>query len=234
MVAFLKQHRRLIFVASLAAILVFVLATLPPGLLATLAIALLQRGGLLALLVLSGVLILSLVWAGGNRLDREAFLALNLGGKRPAWLDRAMVFATQGGSAGFGLAVALLFYLTGRHRDAAEISLGMLLLWLIVEGIKALTGRARPFRALERARILISPPPGKSFPSGHTAQAFFLASAVSRFFQLEPFVVIGLNAAASLVGLTRVYVGAHYPRDVLGGALLGSLWGLLAQLIFHF
>ena len=40
-----------------------------------------------------------------------------------------------------------------------------------------------------------------------------------------------LYATALLVGITRMYVGAHYPRDVLAGAILGSAWGLLGVLI---
>ena len=42
---------------------------------------------------------------------------------------------------------------------------------------------------------------------------------------------LGLYLLAVMVGITRVYVGAHYPRDVLAGALLGVLWGLLGGVI---
>ena len=41
----------------------------------------------------------------------------------------------------------------------------------------------------------------------------------------------GLYAVAALVGFTRVYVGAHYPRDVIAGMVLGSVWGILANLV---
>jgi membrane-associated phospholipid phosphatase len=41
---------------------------------------------------------------------------------------------------------------------------------------------------------------------------------------------LGLFILATGVGLTRIYVGMHYPRDVIGGAILGSVWGLLAVL----
>ena len=40
-----------------------------------------------------------------------------------------------------------------------------------------------------------------------------------------------LYAAAALVGFTRIYVGAHYPRDVITGVVLGSVWGILAMLV---
>jgi len=40
-----------------------------------------------------------------------------------------------------------------------------------------------------------------------------------------------LYAVAALVGFTRIYVGAHYPRDVIAGIVLGSVWGILATLV---
>jgi membrane-associated phospholipid phosphatase len=72
---------------------------------------------------------------------------------------------------------------------------------------------------------------GLSFPSGHTAQIFFMATLLSRRFPLGAWGTITLYAVAVLVGITRMYVGAHYPRDVIGGAGLGSVWGILATLV---
>ncbi len=43
-----------------------------------------------------------------------------------------------------------------------------------------------------------------------------------------------LYATALLVGVTRMYVGAHYPRDVLAGAILGSAWGLLGGIVYGY
>jgi membrane-associated phospholipid phosphatase len=45
---------------------------------------------------------------------------------------------------------------------------------------------------------------------------------------------IALYAVAALVGITRIYVGAHYPRDVIAGVVLGSVWGILAMLVDHY
>ena len=42
---------------------------------------------------------------------------------------------------------------------------------------------------------------------------------------------VALYAVALLVGFTRIYVGAHDPRDVIGGAVLGSVWGILATFV---
>ena len=57
---------------------------------------------------------------------------------------------------------------------------------------------------------------------------------LSHWFQLGIGGTIALYAVAALVGFTRVYVGAHYPRDVIGGAVLGSIWGVLAMLVDPF
>jgi membrane-associated phospholipid phosphatase len=147
------------------------------------------------------------------------------------WLDRVMCLATQMGSIGAALVLALLFFVRNYRRLAVEIILGTITLWLTVETIKALTDRARPFLALEGTRIVGWRERGRSFPSGHTAQAFFLVTVISHRFQLGMGRTVALYACAALVGVTRIYVGVHYPRDVIGGVMLGSVWGGLAALV---
>lgn len=62
---------------------------------------------------------------------------------------------------------------------------------------------------------------GFGFPSGHTASAFFVATYLGyRYKRLQPVLII----YAVLVGLSRLYTGAHYPTDVLAGAILGILF----------
>jgi membrane-associated phospholipid phosphatase len=72
---------------------------------------------------------------------------------------------------------------------------------------------------------------GRSFPSWHTSQAFFTATLIAPYFHASAWVVFLLYTIALLVGITRMYVGAHYPRDVLAGAILGIVWGLLGVLV---
>jgi membrane-associated phospholipid phosphatase len=142
-----------------------------------------------------------------------------------------MGLATQMGSIGTALVSALLFFVGNYRRLAMETILGTITLWLTVETIKALTDRARPFLVLEGTRIIGWRERGRSFPSGHTAQAFFLASLMGLRFQLGLARTVALYALAALVGVTRIYVGAHYPRDVIGGVMLGSVWAGLAALV---
>ena len=58
-----------------------------------------------------------------------------------------------------------------------------------------------------------------------------MATLMAQHFHASAWVVFLLYAIALLVGITRMYVGAHYPRDVLAGAILGSAWGLLGVLV---
>jgi len=128
------------------------------------------------------------------------------------------------------IAALLLFILTYQNL-AVEVILGTISLWLLVETVKVLTDRARPFLDLAGTRIVGWREPGRSFPSGHTAQIFFLATLLSRRFTPGAAGIAALFALAALVGFTRMYVGAHYPRDVVAGAVLGCVWGILATIV---
>jgi membrane-associated phospholipid phosphatase len=101
----------------------------------------------------------------------------------------------------------------------------------MVELVKALVRRSRPSKRVTQARIVGYRALGRSFPSGHTSQAFFMATLLASHFQVSAWVGLLFYAMALLVGITRMYVGAHYPRDVLAGAILGSAWGLLGVLV---
>jgi undecaprenyl-diphosphatase len=91
--------------------------------------------------------------------------------------------------------------------------------YLLVDGIiKPITDRDRPYEARADVRLIDQRPTTGSFPSGHTAAAFAGALAAGRVFPAAQ-VVWWLLAAA--IGISRVYVGTHWPSDVLAGALVG-------------
>ncbi|NUN71386.1 MAG: phosphatase PAP2 family protein [Bacteroidetes bacterium] len=85
--------------------------------------------------------------------------------------------------------------------------------------IKQTTTRPRPFRALPGIQNLVIPQDEYSFPSGHTAAAtvaaFLFGTAIP---VLAPF----FAALALLIGLSRIYLGVHFPSDVLMGFFLGA------------
>ncbi len=227
------RRRRPVFLVLLVLGLVLALVWMPAGARASLWRALRAQRGLIALLFLFAMVTLSLIWSAGERLDSRIFLLLNLR-SYPKWLDRFMWLATQLGNMVTAFLLAFWFFLLGRRGLTFEIIIGTFTLWLLVETIKAIADRDRPFLALAETRVIGWRERGDSFPSGHTAQTFFMTTLLVLRFQFSLEVNVALYCVAALVGFTRIYVGAHYPRDVFGGAVLGSIWGILAILVNPF
>lgn len=86
--------------------------------------------------------------------------------------------------------------------------------------IKDLVGRHRPCQELQNIHLLISCGSGKSFPSSHATNNFAAAVILSHFFKKNKLIFFSIS---SLVAISRVFVGVHYPIDILAGAILGSL-----------
>jgi membrane-associated phospholipid phosphatase len=228
---FWGEYRRITLVVILALALAGFLYALNPETRRQLTAGLLAQRSLITLLLVFSLLTLSLLWSVGQRLDTWIFLLFNLRGHHPFWLDRVMWTLTQIGNGVVGILLGIFLYFVGYQRLAFELLLGILTLWLAVEIVKAIVERSRPFLSLENTRIVGWRERGKSFPSGHTSQAFFMMTLLIQFFQPGTLITAMLLTTAALVGYTRIYVGAHYPRDVIGGAILGSVWGIFSALI---
>ena len=142
-----------------------------------------------------------------------------------------MWLTTQLGNTLAALIFVVLLVVLNDRRLGMEIIFSTLTLWLLVETIKTLSDRERPFFALEKTRVIGRREKGDSFPSGHTTQIFFLTALLIHGFSMGAGESIAVYTVAALVGFTRIYVGAHYPRDVMAGIVLGSVWGILAILV---
>ena len=223
-------RKRSAFLIILVTGLVLFFIWLPGGARASLWSSLSTQRGLVVLLSMFALVTLSLIWSVGQRLDTRVFVLFN---KQfyPLWLDRCMWLATQLGNMLAAFIAAFILLILNYRRLAVEIIFGTLTLWLLVEIIKALSDRDRPFLNIDKTRIIGWREKGDSFPSGHTAQIFFLTTLFIHCFQLGIAESFALYGVASLVGFTRIYVGAHYPRDVIGGVVLGSVWGILGMLV---
>ena len=226
-----KRIRPTTWVAGLSTGLIAFLVFLPAPMRVIVWRSLQVQGVLVSMLLIFSLLAISLVWSAGQRVDVWAFLFLNVRGLHPPWLDWAMLGFTQIGNGVTTLAIALAFFLAGERILAYELVLGTLTLWLVVELVKAIVRRSRPFIKLTQTRIVGYRAGGRSFPSGHTSQAFFTATLMIQHFHAGAGAAFLLYAIALLVGATRIYVGAHYPRDVLAGAILGSVWGVVGVVI---
>jgi membrane-associated phospholipid phosphatase len=224
------HRRRPAFLLLLVIGLGLVLVWLPRGARASLWTALNAQRGLVVLLCLFALVTLSLIWSAGQRLDTRIFMLFNMQ-VYPLWLDRCMWVVTQLGSMLAAFVAAFVLFILTYRRLGIEIMFGTLTAWLLVELIKALSKRDRPFLTLDKTRVIGWRERGDSFPSGHTTQIFFLVTLFLHHFQFGIVVTVALYAIAALVAITRIYVGAHYPRDVVAGVVLGSVWGLLAMLV---
>ena len=140
--------------ASLVTGLVVFLVWLPSAPRAALFAALLAQRALMGMLFLFALIALSLLWSAGQRLDSWVFRLFNLRGYHPQWLDRVIWLATQVGNMVTAFLLAGLFFVLNYRSLAVEVIFGTLTLWLLVETIKALTDRARPFLALEGTRVI--------------------------------------------------------------------------------
>lgn len=170
--------------------------------------------------------------------DREAFSAG--ADVRASWLTHAAKAVTNLGSSiviGPVALVALVgFVFRGRAGDAAVLGAGLLVTWALVHVTKAAFARPRPADALVDTM-------GQSFPSGHAAYAVTWVVLAVLLTRRRPGVAraAGVVAAAAvlaaLIGLTRIYLRAHYLSDVVGGAGLSAavfgLCGVLALVVSH-
>ncbi len=84
--------------------------------------------------------------------------------------------------------------------------------------IKRNVSRLRPFVALPGVTMLVAPPDEFSFPSGHTAAAFVMTTVLAAW---SPISLAVMAPLALLIGVSRVYLGVHYPTDIAAGAGLG-------------
>lgn len=137
------------------------------------------------------------------------------------------------------IAAAAVIYFIGSRRNSAGLKAAgasavksIVASSIAVQALKFAFGRPRPAYAdtivttlLDPSVLLRSSGRFDSFPSGHTTVSFAVAYAIgAEYPRLRPL----LYALASLVGLSRVYLGAHYPSDVAGGAILGIIVGYLS------
>lgn len=95
--------------------------------------------------------------------------------------------------------------------------------------LKNIVCRARPFQAFPAyTNLLISPPSGFSFPSGHSCSSFAAATVLLGFSKKWGIPAVIL---AALIASSRIYLFVHWPTDVFAGILLGILFGLLTLFI---
>jgi undecaprenyl-diphosphatase len=131
-----------------------------------------------------------------------------------------------GGAAFISVTTLLFIILSSNQTRLAAISsaAALALSHIPVQLVKKFFPRKRPYLLFERTKILPNPLKDHSFPSGHTTAVF---SVIVPFIFLKPFLAIILIPLGICVGVSRIYLGLHYPSDVIAGGILGACFGCL-------
>ena len=143
--------------------------------------------------------------------------------------DSVVSFYTKLGNAGMlWIALCILCLVFPKTRRAGIAgALALLMSLLLTNGIiKHLAARTRPWLVVEGLIPLVAEHDPNSFPSGHTSAAFAAACAWQHTLP-ERWMRVTVWIMAVCMGLSRLYVGVHFPTDVLCGTLVGILCGQL-------
>ena len=141
---------------------------------------------------------------------------------RAGWLNPVFEGLSYAGKLGL-LWIVIALVLSAVYRRWGMFALTVIAVALSdwsATGLKALIERPRPPLRYPEPKTLVPVPHDASFPSGHAATSFAAATMLSFAFpRLAPFLFV----LAAAVAFSRVYVGVHYPLDVIAGAILGVL-----------
>ena len=165
-------------------------------------------------------------------LDEIIFRALNLAGGNPI-LDRIMIFSTILSGVYVIFLVAIPLWLRRLRTVTFDVLLLLAITIVATEAIKYLVDRPRPCDALANVNTLAgyrcSAEFDPAFPSGHASRAFAVAAFLTIRFRWR--LGIPAGAFAVLAGISRVYLGLHWPSDVLGGAAVGIGFAILIEVV---
>lgn len=142
---------------------------------------------------------------------------------RADWMNGFWQFITSLGDRGwFWIAVSVLLLIPKKTRMIGLAALLSLTVNALITNItlKPLIARTRPFVAIEGLQILVAAPRDYSFPSGHTSASFAAALVYLRMIPKK--YSVWFVSLAVLIAFSRLYVGVHYPTDVLAGFLIGA------------
>lgn len=159
-----------------------------------------------------------------SELEKPLFRFVNQAGANPV-ADALFLVLTLMGASYVLVWTASVAWLRGRKELAVDLLVALALATIAVEIGKFLFGRERPEYVLDNVKTVsiwgLTSASDFAFPSGHAARAFAVATLLS--FGSRRSVALGALIMASLVGLSRIYFGLHWPSDVVVGALVGSL-----------
>ncbi len=176
-----------------------------------------------------------------NTLNQKLFFFINHGALQSPMLDGFMIFVSKFFVQTLMLLVLswLVFLAIKSKKDSSLFlkKMGDILLffitlsfvWAITELIKGLISLPRPHQSLFGVKTLIVHGENDSFPSLHTSFSFALAYFVYSLSKRAGLMLFGI---AVIIGISRIYVGVHYPLDVIAGAFIGTLISFIIVKVF--
>ena len=153
---------------------------------------------------------------------------------RQGWLTPIVKFITHLGDAGIlWIALTLLFLLIRKYRKTGAMMSVALVIGLIITNLilKNSVARIRPYVLIDSLKLLIEKQKDFSFPSGHSTSS--IAASVVMFRTLPKKIGIPALILGLLICLSRLYVGVHYPSDVVAGIIIGVVAAHLAIMIIN-
>jgi len=152
--------------------------------------------------------------------DREVFDAVNAG--HGSGSDRAIGAVTELGSLYAVGTAAMTLFVLGRRAAALRGMAAATATWLLLQGMKKAVDRPRPLDAEPGStRQMIARPNGQSWPSSHPAVLTTFSTVASRDLGIGVAGRAALGGLDATVAASRVYLGVHYPSDVISGLLIG-------------
>lgn len=166
--------------------------------------------------------------------DINLFYLINNGLANPLF-DVFMPFITNLNNWKIPILLIWLFLMIRGGRKGRVVGVLFIITVVITDQLSAtlfkpLIGRIRPCHVLDHIRLLVGCGGKYSFPSSHATNISGIAVILSYFYRKG---IVWFTLLALVIGFSRIYVGVHYPADVLGGFIIGTCAGLVVLVLYQ-
>ena len=144
---------------------------------------------------------------------------------------KAITYSANGGA--IMIAATLILMIIPKTRKLGLLCAAALVVNALICNVifKNIVARIRPYEVVDGLKLIIGKQNDWSFPSGHSSGGFTVSTVIFR--ETPRKIGIPIIIFALLIALSRLYVGVHYPTDVICGIIIGALTGFLTCTIYH-